>query len=34
MKVDLKVSASSVVVAMSGCSKYWESSCGIAYRQG
>lgn len=34
MKVELKISAMSKVVTMSGCSKIWENSCGIAYRNG
>ena len=34
MKVDLKVSAASKVVTMSGCSKYQDFNCGIAYRGG
>lgn len=32
MNVDLNVSAASKVVTMSGCSKPFESNCGIMYR--
>lgn len=34
MIVDLKISAASKVVAMSGCSKLSENDCGISYRFG
>lgn len=34
MKVNLNVSKMSKIVAMSGCSKIWESQCGIMYRNG
>lgn len=34
MKVELKVSAASKVITMSGCSKYQERGCGILYRGG
>jgi len=34
MKVELSVSAASKVVAMSGCSKSSEYSCGVNYRAG
>lgn len=34
MNVELKVSAASKVVTMSGCSKQTENLCGIAYRFG
>ena len=34
MKVELSVSAASMVVAMSGCSKASEYGCGVRYRQG
>lgn len=34
MIVDLKVSAASKVVAMSGCSKSSEYGCGTSYRFG
>jgi hypothetical protein len=33
MNVDLNVSAASKVMAMNGCPKLYESSCGIMYRQ-
>ena len=33
MKVDLNVSAASKVMALGGCPKYLEQTCGIQYRQ-
>ena len=33
-KIRLEISKSSSVVYMSGCSKYTQHECGIAYRQG
>ena len=34
MKVDLNVSAASKVITMSGCTKEFQSGCGIMYRLG
>ncbi len=34
MKKNLKVALASDIVTMSGCSKSFESQCGIMYRQG
>jgi len=34
MKIELSISKQSCTVSMSGCSKSFESQCGIMYRNG